>query len=67
MSESDPGERVFCHACDAPIDGEPGGHGLFVFVRGDHVAYEEPALCSDCALAIGVTALWRFAEQEEEG
>jgi len=67
MTESDRGERIFCHACDAPIDGEAGGHGLLVFVRGDRVEYEEPELCSDCALAIGVTALWRFAEQEEEG
>jgi len=67
MLESGSGERLFCHACDTPIDGEPGGTGLFVVLRGDHIEYEEPPLCHDCALAIGVTALYRFAEQEEEG
>jgi len=60
-------EARHCHACEAPIDGEPGGHGLFVFPRGDDVVYEEPPLCEKCAHAIGMTALWRFAEEEEEG
>lgn len=56
-----------CHACDAEIDGEPAGHGLLVFPRGDDVAREEPPLCERCALAIGMTALWGFAEEDEEG
>ena len=58
---------LVCDACDAPIEGEPAGRGLLVFPRGDTVHYEEPPLCERCALAIGITALWRFAEQEDEG
>jgi len=45
----------------------PPGSGLLVFVRGDEVRYEEPPLCSRCSVAIGVTALVRWAEEEEEG
>lgn len=56
-----------CDACRATIGGEPAGRGLLLFVRGDDVEYEEPPLCASCALAVSVTALWRFAAQEEEG
>ncbi len=56
-----------CHVCDEPIGGEPGGKGLLVFPRGDTAVYEEPLLCGRCAHAIGMTALWRFAAEEEEG
>jgi hypothetical protein len=45
----------------------PPGSGLLLFVRGDEVRYEEPPLCSRCSVAIGVTALVRWAEEEEEG
>lgn len=58
---------VRCHACDVAIEGEPAGHGLLVFPRGDDVVREEPPLCERCALAIGITALWGFAEDEDEG
>jgi hypothetical protein len=58
---------IRCHACESPIEGEPAGLGLLVFPRGDGVHYEEPPLCLRCAHAIGVTALWRFAAEEEEG
>jgi hypothetical protein len=58
---------VRCHACEAEITGEPAGHGLLVFPRGDDVTREEPPLCERCALAIGVTALWGFADDDEEG
>lgn len=53
----------------APPDDElgPPGSGLLVFVRADEVRYEEPPLCSRCSVAIGVTALVRWAEEEEEG
>jgi hypothetical protein len=44
-----------------------GGAGLLVFVRADEVRYEEPPLCARCSVAIGVTALVRWAEEEEEG
>jgi hypothetical protein len=43
------------------------GSGLLVFVRGDETRYEEPPLCARCSVAIGVTALVRWAEEEEEG
>lgn len=56
-----------CDACSATIDGEPHGRGLLLFPRGDEVAREEPPLCEQCALAIGVTALFRFEEEEDEG
>lgn len=56
-----------CDACSATIYGEPAGHGLLVFPRGDQLAREQPPLCEPCALAIGVTALVRFEEEEDEG
>ena len=58
---------LICHACDAPIDGEPAGRGLLVFPRGDDLEVEEPALCARCAHAIGIVALWRWEEEEEGG
>ena len=33
MTDTD--TEVTCHACNAPIEGEPAGHGLLLFVRGD--------------------------------
>lgn len=60
-------EPLRCDACNTPIEGEPAGHGLLVFPRGDRVLREEPPLCDRCALAIGMTALWRWAMEEEEG
>lgn len=56
-----------CDACGAAIPGEPAGRGLLLFPRGDEVLREEPPLCEACALAIGVTALHRFVEEEDEG
>lgn len=59
--------ELTCHACNASIEGEPAGHGLLVFPRGDGVEYEEPPLCARCALAISMTALDRWEIEEEEG
>ncbi len=56
-----------CDACGAEIAGEPAGHGLTIRVRGDDVVREELPLCGKCAHAIGMTAMYRFAEEEEEG
>ena len=56
-----------CDACDEPLEGEPEGRGLYMWTRGDEVRFEEPALCQDCATAIGVTALAQWAVEEEEG
>lgn len=47
--------------------GLPAGSGLLVFSRFGEVHYEEPPLCARCSVAIGVTALVRWAEEEEEG
>lgn len=44
-----------------------GGAGLLMFARDGEVRFEEPPLCSRCSVAIGVTALVRWAEEEEEG
>ena len=59
--------ELTCHACNTPIEGEPAGRGLMVFVRGDRVEYEEPPLCEHCAHAISMTALYRWEIEEEEG
>jgi hypothetical protein len=56
-----------CDVCDAAIEGEPSGRGLYMWTRGDEVRFEEPALCPRCATAIGVTALAAWAVEEEEG
>ena len=62
------GERELrCHACDAAIEGEPAGHGFLLFPRGDRPHVDRPPLCERCAHAIGITALWRFSVEEEEG
>ena len=58
-------EPTRCHACDEAIDGEPAGHGLLLFVRGDTIEREQPPLCERCGLAIGMTALWDFLDEEE--
>ena len=64
--EADDKERA-CHACDTPLEGEPGGRGLFMWSRGDELRFEEPILCDRCAVAIGMTALSTWAVEEEEG
>jgi hypothetical protein len=55
-----------CDACGKHIEGEPAGHGLYVWTRGDEVRYEEPPLCAQCANAIGLAALAQW-ELEEDG
>lgn len=56
-----------CDACGQQVRGTPAGRGLLLFPRGDEVLREEPPLCEKCALAINLTALHRFVEEEEEG
>ncbi|HSO00501.1 MAG TPA: hypothetical protein VLS89_19550 [Candidatus Nanopelagicales bacterium] len=60
-------DELCCDACDEPIEGEPAGHGLYVWSRGDEVRREEPPLCGRCATAIGITALQAWSIEEEEG
>lgn len=66
MANSHPYAILFCDACGEPVAGDAGS-GLLIFARGDEAKYEEPPLCSHCSVAIGVTALVRWAEEEEEG
>lgn len=56
-----------CDACGETITDGPSGHGTMVAVRGDDVVHEDKPLCERCAHAIGMTAMYRFAEEEEEG
>ena len=58
---------VHCDSCGQPIEGEPSGRGLYMWTRGDERRFEEPALCSRCSIAIGVTALAAWNVEEEEG
>ncbi len=67
MAPSHPYALLTCDACGVPVDAESASAGLYVSVRGDEVRYEEPPLCPRCGLAIGLTALVRWAEEEEEG
>ncbi len=55
-----------CDACGKSVEGEPAGHGLYVWTRGEEVRYEEPPLCARCANAIGLVALAQW-ELEEDG
>jgi hypothetical protein len=60
-------KRVPCDACGKPIVGEPAGHGVNLTLRDDVAVHEPLPLCDECAHAIGMAALYRFAEEEEEG
>lgn len=63
----DDDEQLVCHACGTEIEGEPAGRGVLVFPRGDELYVDEPPLCGQCALAVGMTAMARWIEEEEEG
>ncbi len=67
MDADDSDESLHCDACGGKIDGEPAGSGLLLWVRGDDVVREEPPLCDQCALAIGMTALMRWEMEEDDG
>ena len=67
MAYCHPYAIIFCDACCEPIEDAPAGGGLYVFARGGESVYEEPPLCPQCSLAIGVNAMVRWAEEEEEG
>jgi hypothetical protein len=57
---------VRCGVCDAHVTGEPGGHGLLVWSRGDEIRYEEPVLCEPCANVLGMSALAQWEREEED-
>ena len=57
-----------CDVCNSPIEGEPMGRGLLMWSRGGEVRLdEEPALCPNCSVAIGVSALAAWSVEEEGG
>jgi hypothetical protein len=58
---------LHCDQCGEVIDGEPSGRGLYMWTRGDERRFEEPALCTRCSVAIGVTALAAWNVEEEDG
>ncbi len=61
------GVTTRCDACDAEIEGEPPGSGLYLWTRGDDdLRLEEPPLCESCVTAIGMTALRKWDEEDEE-
>ncbi|NUO48253.1 MAG: hypothetical protein HOV80_05270 [Polyangiaceae bacterium] len=64
--KEEPSEQ-HCDACDARIEGEPGGKGLFYWFRGEEVRFDEPPLCDDCAAAITHAANRAWDIEEEEG
>jgi len=67
VADVDTKPNIFeCDSCGKSIEGEPAGHGLYVWTRGEEVRYEEPPLCSSCANAIGLAALALW-ELEEDG
>ena len=57
-----------CHVCNAAVSGDDATSGLFVWVRGDEIRFEEPPLCGDCGIVLGISALaqWRREEDDEE-
>jgi len=59
--------RLRTAASEPTDDDTPSGSGLLLFSRDGELRYEEPPLCARCSVAIGVTALVRWAEEEEEG
>jgi hypothetical protein len=66
-------EAATCDVCGKTVDldDEDGdqlsGSGLYIWLRGDKVVYEEPPLCASCGTAISMTALGRWEIEEEEG
>jgi hypothetical protein len=58
---------LLCDQCGDVIEGEPFGRGLYLWTRGEEMRFEEPALCSECAVEIGVTANQAWSIEEDEG
>ena len=55
-----------CDVCDAVIEGEDGGSGLYVWTRGGEPRYEEPPLCKACGTTVAQVAFRRWEEEDEE-
>jgi len=56
-----------CHVCDEPLGAGEGSRGALLFLRGDDVVVEEPRVCDRCSIAIGMTAMWRMAAEDDGG
>ena len=69
------GER--CDACGLAVEASAdsnddagyaiGGHGRYLWTRGEERRDEEPPLCPSCAAAIGMVALQQWSIEEDEG
>jgi hypothetical protein len=66
-NDAAPAPTFECDACGKNVEGEPAGHGLYVWTRGDEARYEEPPLCAACANAIGLAALAQWELEEDDG
>lgn len=70
-------EESSCDACGEPLDAAvedddhesyvPAGEGALLWFRDGVVREEKRPLCAACAAAIGMTALSRWATEEDEG
>ena len=72
-------EEATCDACAEPLDLTPAdddpdaaahtmrGEGALLWWRDGHFREEKRPLCPSCAAAIGMTALSRWASEEDEG
>ncbi len=69
-------DEAACDACGDPIDlAAPDddetlamrGEGALLWWRDGHFREEKRPLCPSCAAAIGMTALSRWASEEDEG
>jgi len=68
-------EETSCDACGEPLelsqdqddDLAPRGEGALLWFRDGVVREEKRPLCPSCAAAIGMTALSRWATEEDEG
>ncbi|MFO0658304.1 MAG: hypothetical protein U0165_00505 [Polyangiaceae bacterium] len=65
--ESTLAEPVVCDVCNEPIDGEPAGEGVYLWVRAGQPIFEPAPLCDMCATAIGFAVRRQQEIEEEEG
>lgn len=62
-----PQEQVqVCDVCGRKLRGEPAGRGMLMWMRGDEMRIEEPALCGRCAHAITAASHRMWADPDDE-
>ncbi len=60
-------ERFTCDICGEPIEGEPAGHAVLVWTRGDERREERDPICPACAAALGLSVQRRLEEEDDGG